>query len=213
MPKGQKTELVLPDNTHIWLNSDSRLRYASNFGKGKDRQVELSGEAYFEVSKNKKARFTVQLPNASVTVFGTKFNVKAYRDEKSIETSLVEGSVSFTANPQSSKPTELMMKPGDQVRYNYEEKAITTARFGETEITGWRKNQLVFADDDFTEVVRKIERWYDVKIVYDKASFQGQRLSLQVLEEENIEQLMKIIGKVMHISYEIDHKTITVRPG
>ncbi len=209
VPRGQKSELILADGTHVWLNSDSRLKYSSNFLGTNERAVNLEGEAYFEVTKYKHQKFQVQTQRATVEVLGTRFNVKAYNDEQLVETSLVSGRVNLRVN-QGEKEQTIAMEPGDKIDFNLKQNSLQKSGFTESNVIAWKDNHLVFADDNFDEVVRKIERWYDVQIQYDSSEMKDEQLTLQLEKEESIERLMEIMAKIMHIEYEINNKNITI---
>lgn len=213
VPSGQKSEVILPDSTHIWLNSGSRLKYPVRFTAKTDREVFLEGEAYFEVARRNRSRFIVRLERSAVEVLGTKFNVKAYVEDRQIETSLFHGKVSFVANDGAENPVSELMAPGEKINFNLNTNRIQKVKFGAEDLLGWKSNRLVFADDNFDAVVRKIERWYNVRVSYRPEQFVGQRLTLALGEGESIEQLLQIMQKVMHIRYEINSKQIDIKPN
>ena len=213
VPKGQKTELILPDSTHIWLNSGSKLRYSSNFLSESGRQVFLEGEAYFEVTHYARSPFTVHIERSSIEVLGTKFNVKAYAADRQIEASLFHGKINFVANEGRPNRMNEQMSPGDKVRFNLETNQINKVKFGNENLAAWKNNRLVFTDDNFDAVVRKIERWYNVQISYKPEQFVGQRLTLALEEGESIEQLLQIMQKIMNIHYEIKNRQINIEPN
>ncbi|MCW0481865.1 FecR family protein [Gaoshiqia sediminis] len=211
VPNGQKSEIVLPDGTHIWLNSGTRLRYPSKYGSG-NRDVFLEGEAYFEVTPNKHAPFVVNTSNVAVNVLGTKFNVKAYPDETDVETALLSGKINLLLKPGSGKNQLIEMKPGEKVNYNLQQKITATNGFETDEIVGWKNNRLVFRDDTFDKLVKKIERWYDVEVLYDEMLLDSQRLTVELNEGESIDRLMEIIDKVMHVESQIVNRKVMIKP-
>lgn len=213
VPMGQKSELVLPDSTHIWLNSGSELKYATNFLSQSTREVYLKGEAYFEVTHRANSHFVVRMERSAVEVLGTKFNVRAYAEDQQIEASLFHGKVSFVANDGTSSPTEELMSPGDKIAFNLKTNQISKQQFGNEDLLAWKNNRLAFADDNFDAVVRKIERWYNVQVNYRPEQFVGQRLTLSLEEGESIGQLLQIMQKVMHVQYEINNKQVTIKPN
>ena len=211
VPKGQKSEIVLPDNTHIWLNSGTRLRYPTQYGSG-TRDVFLTGEAYFEVTPNKHKPFIVHASQVDVKVLGTKFNVRAYSDDKDVETALLSGKINLLVSPASGEIREMEMKPGEMIDYNKGSQKIQKSGFQDDEVVGWKNNHLIFHDDTFSNLVKKIERWYNVQIIYDKSKFQNHRLTLELLEGESIERLFQIIEKAMNVDYRIDKQKIYINP-
>lgn len=211
VPKGQKSEIILPDNTHIWLNSDTRLKYPSEFGSG-SRDIFLTGEAYFEVTPNKHKPFIVHASHVDVKVLGTKFNVRAYVDDQDVETALLSGKVNLSIDKGAGENTKLLMKPGELVDYSKQDHSIQKSGFDADEVIGWKNNRLIFRDDTFDKLVKKIERWYNVQIIYDKTKFQNQRLTVELREGESIERLFKIIEKAINVNYRIDKQKIYINP-
>jgi transmembrane sensor len=157
-PKAGKYQLQLPDGTKVWLNADTKLHYPIAF-KGKERNVELMGEAYFEVAKDKTKPFSVFSNGQKVTVLGTHFNINSYKDEGHIATTLVEGSVQVSFG--NSKE---ILKPGQQ----------SSLRNGEIKVSkadihlaiAWKDGQLAFLRTDLKSVLRQIARWYDIEVEY-----------------------------------------------
>ena len=211
VPKGQKSEIVLPDGTHIWLNSATTMRYPVKFGNGV-RQVFLDGEAYFEVTENKHKPFLVNTSNLRVKVLGTKFNVKAYSDEKDIETALLSGKINLLLNSSSKNMETVEMNPGELINYSIEKKKISKSGFETDEIVAWKSNRLVFRNDTFNNLVKKIERWYNVQIIYDQTLFKNQRLTVELMEGESIERLLRIIERTIKVDYKIENQNIYITP-
>ena len=211
-PRGQKSQILLTDGTKVWLNSDTKIRYPGTFGKNQ-RDVYLDGEAYFEVAKNAHQPFIVHTSGVNVKVLGTRFNVKAYPDEDQIETSLFEGKVNLILNNSSSEqPTVKEVKPGQSFAYSKSDDQLVSSRFPKDEIDGWKKNQLIFKDDTFSNLVRKVERWYDVDVVYDEEQFDDRRLTVELYEGERLEQLMKIISLALSVDYKYEKGEIILVP-
>lgn len=211
-PRGQKSQIVLADGTKVWLNSDTKIKYATNFNK-KQRDVYLDGEAFFEVSKNPYKPFVVHTTGLNVKVLGTKFNVKAYSDENEVETSLFEGKVNLIPNtPASSQTIEKEMIPGQSLVYSKTDEKLMPNRFPKEEINGWKKNQLIFRDDTFSNLVRKLERWYDVKVIYDEKQFDDRHLTVELYEGERLDRLMKIISLALSVNYQYEKGKIILTP-
>ncbi|MGE4587128.1 MAG: FecR family protein, partial [Mangrovibacterium sp.] len=211
VPKGQKSELMLPDSTHIWLNSGSRLRYPVRF-LGKRREVYLSGEAYFEVEKDQNRPFVVHAASLAVHVLGTKFNVRAYPDDQDMETALLEGKVKLMLDHSQEQDAGIELSPGDLLLYSGKTGIVKKEGFVPDEVVGWKNNRLIFRDDTFDKLVAKIERWYNVRISYDRRLFQNKRLTVELAEGESLERLFEIIGKAISVEYEIDKQEIKIRP-
>lgn len=211
-PRGQKSQLILSDGTKVWLNSDTKIKYPGNFSN-KQRDIYLDGEAFFEVSKNEHQPFVVHTSAVNVKVLGTKFNVRAYRDEDQIETSLFEGSINLSmdnSNIVGSKVKEV--SPGQSFAYSKTCHELVANKFPEDEINGWKKNQLIFKDDTFSNLVRKMERWYDVKVVYDQQLFNDRRLTVELYEGERLERLMEIVSLTLSVDYKYEKGEIILTP-
>lgn len=162
-PKGGQYQLVLSDGTKVWLNAESSLIFPAEFVKS-ERKVELTGEGYFEVANDKTRPFLVTVNDMSVKVLGTHFNVSAYTDEKSIKTTLLEGSVEMMNNGKF-----VMLKPGEQGRFQVESKALQITRNVDLDETmAWKNNEFVFNETELKEAMRQLSRWYDIKIQYDE---------------------------------------------
>ncbi|QEC42965.1 FecR family protein [Pseudobacter ginsenosidimutans] len=156
-PKGRQYKLTLPDGSEVWLNAASSIRYPTIFND-KERKVELEGEAYFEVKKNAKQPFIVNARNkAEIEVLGTSFNVSAYENEKSLNTTLIEGSV---------KVNGAIIKPGQQARVT---DMVRIINIEDTDkIMAWQRGFFNFDNASFEEVMRQLERWYDISVEYEK---------------------------------------------
>ena len=162
-PKGRQFQLVLPDGSKVWLNAASSIKYPTVFS-GNERKVEVSGEAYFEVAKNPSSPFRVKINDETeVEVLGTHFNVNSYMNEESISTTLLEGSVSV-----KNSSGKLILQPGQQARVAGNEKIKLFAEVDVEKVMAWKNGVFNFEDATLEEVMRQLERWYDIDIVYEK---------------------------------------------
>lgn len=160
-PRGGQFRLILPDGSVVWLNAASTIRYPTVFN-GKERRVEVTGEAYFEVAKNTEQPFRIEANGrTAIEVLGTAFNVNAYTNEASLNTTLVEGAVRVTAQHNS-----VVLHPGEQAQVAGDIKVLKDADI--EKITAWKNGVFNFEDARLEEVMRQIERWYDVDVVYEK---------------------------------------------
>lgn len=211
-PRGQKSQVVLPDGTTIWLNSDSQIKYPLNFGK-RNRTVELTGEAWFEVTKNQRKPFIIKTRNLEVKVTGTIFNLRAYSGEPETEATLIEGEIELTMNPgfsENDKKT-IKMNPGESLIFNSNKNDVTYSNFKPDEIVGWKNNQLIFRDDSFENLVTKIERWYDVKIICDEPALKTQRLTVELYQGEQLERLLDVIELALHVECKMNGNMIHIK--
>ena len=180
-PKGRQFQLVLPDGTKVWLNANSSIRYPVEFA-AHERKVYVAGEAYFEVAKDVRKPFFVNVDNmADVEVLGTEFNVNAYDNEKVIRTTLVEGSVrvaALEAEPRADgRLNDLVLKPGQEAQVaNFNDakkqrKGKNTVTLSDEvdieKVTAWKNGYFNFENADIGEVMRQLERWYDIEVVYE----------------------------------------------
>jgi transmembrane sensor len=160
-PRAAQYEVVLSDGTKVWLNAASSLRYPTAFS-GQERKVELTGEGYFEVAKNKDKPFHVRVGTVEVEVTGTHFNIMAYEDEASIQTTLLEGSVKVSANGQSD-----VLKPGNQASLNRGDSKLTIGDANVQQAVAWKNGYFYFDRSDVKTIMRQVSRWYDLDIVYE----------------------------------------------
>ena len=197
-PLGAKTNITLPDGSIVWLNSGSTISYPTKFRK--NRPVSLVGEAYFEVVKSAKP-FVVTTDYGEVEVKGTSFNVNAYNDDNTFETTLVEGSVAFKV---AGAKNEVTLKPSEQIvktDQGFSIKQVDTKYF-----TSWRDGKLIFNREPFPSFVKKLERWYNVKIEYDDRELDELWYTVTI-EMESISEVMEMISKAAPVTYSFNNKT------
>lgn len=166
-PKGGKYQVRLPDGSKVWLNSASTLRYPTTFAFN-ERKVHLKGEAYFEIAPNKKKPFRVESDNQVVEVLGTHFNINSYDDEDFVKTTLLEGSVKVILNSKTNSITSTrFLKPGEQSFTNSSRSAIRIENADTEKAIAWKNGYFKFKNTPIKEIMREIERWYDVELVYE----------------------------------------------
>lgn len=198
-PKGRQYRLVLSDGTKVWLNAASSLKYPTVF-TGTERKVEITGEAYFEVAKNAKMPFKVNINHTTtVEVLGTHFNINAYSDEESINTTLLEGSVKIKADNKIQ-----MLEPGQQARVNSKAGSIKLVKNVDLDqVVAWKNGAFSFADTDLPAVMRQLERWYNVDVVYagavPSAKFNG-----EIGKSLTLSQVLKLLAQT-RIKYKIEN--------
>lgn len=159
-PRGGQYQVVMSDGSKVWLNAASSLRFPATFSEGK-REVELTGEAYFEVTKNLEKPFFVKIGAVQVQVLGTHFNVNAYPNEEEIKTSLLEGSVKITKGKAIG-----MLKPGEQAVLNNKKDEVKITNTNMDKVMAWKNGLFQFDGTDINNIMREISRWYKVEIVY-----------------------------------------------
>ena len=194
VPRGEKSQLVLPDGSKVWVNSESRLSYPSDFMNG-DRKLKLTGEAYFEVTKLQSTPLTVETNDYSVRVIGTKFNVMAYPDFNRTETSLVEGKIEIQKGEQG-----IPVDPGQIITYAENKFKI---KEGNTKLTTqWKNDVFDFDKITFKELVVRLERWYDVDIEIKNPKLNEIIYSGVFKNEETIWQVLQTFELTLPIRYE-----------
>ena len=158
-PRGGQYQVMLADGSKVWLNAASSLKYPPAF-KGADREVELTGEAYFEIAADKAHPFKVKTASQTVEVLGTRFDINSYSDEKHTATTLIDGSVKVTA-----ATGQFVIKPGEQTINNGQQLQVAPANI--ENVIDWRNGDFYLNRVDFRVAMRKIARWYDIDVIYD----------------------------------------------
>ncbi len=211
-PRGGQYQVVLPDGSRVWLNAASSLRFPTAF-TGKERRVELTGEAYFEVAGDPARPFKVAVNAATeVEVLGTDFNIMAYTDEPEIKTTLIRGAVKVVRGPAST-----LLHPGDQARIvqaggNDPIRLIHHADTGEA--IAWTTGSFQFEELGIGPVMRQISRWYDVDILYDAASaanLSGRHFGGSISRRLNLSDVLRILES-NKIHFRVEGTTIHVLP-
>ncbi|WP_214227931.1 FecR family protein [Pedobacter sp. B4-66] len=205
-PRGGQYQIRLPDGTNVWLNAASSLKYPSIF-KGNERKVELKGEAYFEVSKNKKMPFRVITNTQTIEVLGTHFNVKGYLEEADTKTTLLEGSVKVV-NTHSTNG--LVIKPGQQAQVkNDGDDQINIVYADMEEVMAWKNNYFRFNSENIQSVMRKISRWYDVDVEYD-GTISAEEFNGTISRTKNIAQVLRMLEETKGVHFKIEGRRIVV---
>jgi ferric-dicitrate binding protein FerR (iron transport regulator) len=195
-PYGGKTHFVLPDGSSVWLNSGSTFSYPSRFDG--ERIVELTGEAYFNVEKQKEP-FKVKTKYGEVEVFGTEFNVKAYENETFL-TTLESGAVVFT----NIYGKQAKLEPGTQVLFdneNFKLRRVETKLF-----TSWKDGKLIFRDEPLQNIISQLERWYNVEIELQDERIKNLKYN-GTIEMETFSEVLELIKVTTPIKYSFDRKT------
>jgi len=203
-PRGRQYQLVLSDGTKVWLNASSSITFPTTFIH-KERRVAITGEAYFEVAKDKNHPFIVTANDIEVKVLGTHFNINSYHEEKSTKTTLLEGSVLV-----SNKKEKSLLEPGQQATQSNTGTLSVKKLENLDEVMAWRKGLFYFSNTSLENVMQQISRWYDVNIVFEKGvparSFDG-----EISRELNLDEVLKIL-ETNNIHFKIEGKTIRVLP-
>ncbi|MEA3317220.1 MAG: FecR domain-containing protein, partial [Bacteroidota bacterium] len=192
--RGQRSELVLPDGTKVWLNTQSKISYPEKF-IGKYRTVQLEGEAFFDVVKNPRKPFLVKTDKLDIEVLGTSFNVMAYKSDKIIETTLVTGKVSVKRrNPKTKKVQKAILTPNHQaVFYKNQEKFILD-QVDVDNYTSWKSGIITFDNESLDQVINVLERWYDIDFIVEEEIVTKNNYTLTITDE-SLEEVINLIEK------------------
>jgi transmembrane sensor len=198
VPLGSKSEVILPDGSKVQMNSGSKITYPSNFQQN-NRNVTLSGEAFFQVHSDPIHPFTVQTKDFEITVTGTHFNVCNYNDDNLISATLVEGIIDLKFNNQSKATC---IKPGEKLSFNKTENKATIVKADLEIETAWKSGEFIFKEIDFADLVVKLERWYDVKLNYSDSRFNSYKYTGRFKNQETIWQVLDALKLTSPIDYK-----------
>lgn len=193
-PAGGQYQVILPDGSKVWLNSASSLRYPVRF-TGNERKVEISGEAYFEVAHNNKMPFRVINSNQTVEVLGTHFNIMAYPDESSTNTTLLEGSVKIIKENKSK-----IISPGQQTRVKNGN--IDVASVDVTQAIAWKEGYFMFKNEDIQSIMRQISRWYNLEVKYE-GQIPERVFGAKISRARNVSEVLEILESTGSIHFKI----------
>lgn len=208
-PRGGQYQVTLADGTEVWLNAASSIRFPVVF-TGTERKVEITGEAYFEVAKNKTMPFKVKATSSEIEVLGTHFNVNAYDDEASIKTTLLEGMVKVSVPALAGNQSQKFLQPGQQAGINKEGKINVMDNADTEEAVAWKNGRFQFKSTDLKTILRQISKWYDVDVEYKgnvNLHFTG-----QLTRNENVSKVFEQLALTGEVHFRIDGKRIIVSP-
>lgn len=200
VPSGQRAELVLPDSTKVWLNAHSRLVYPVSFQKG-CREVELDGEAYFDVRRNESSPFIVKTKEMDIKVLGTEFNVSAYSEIQDFKIALLKGRVELESTTLSRT---YQMQAGEQI--SYKEGRYITSRIKDMDYFRWKEGLLCFNDQTIKEIVEKLCLYYDIKIEVAGQPFLKEHYSGKFRVKDGVEQVLKVLQLEHKFTYTKDNE-------
>lgn len=224
---GSKSKINLPDGTLVWLNADSKITYTEDFN-GRERVVELTGEAYFDVVKDKNRPFIINTKSIKIKVLGTAFNVRSYPNEKTSETSLIRGSVEVTMNDSPDK--KIILKPNEKLVVKdiitRSHQKVKDFSGDETPLlklvplhyingdstsveTYWTKNKLAFDGETLESVAKKIERWYAVKVIIKDERLKTENYT-SAFEDESLPEVLNALKLTGNFKYTINKKEVTI---
>jgi transmembrane sensor len=199
-PKAGEYKMILPDGTNVWLNASSSLSFANSFNKN-ERKVYLKGEAYFEVAHNLKKPFIVSFNKTEVEVLGTHFNINTY--DKESKTTLLEGAVRITDGG-----IQKLLKPGEEATITT--KGIDITKVETYKTVAWKEGLFLFEEENMTDILDQVARWYDVQIKYDGKP-NAKKYSGNIRRQANLNQVLEMLTTVSGNSFTLTNRTITVK--
>lgn len=209
VPAGKREQVVLPDGSHVWLNSGTLLIYPTSFSR-ENREVYLAGEGYFSVEKHEKHPFIVKTRTLQVEVLGTKFNLSAYPEAIRMITTLEQGSVKVSLHNELS--SSFLLKPNEQLIYTPETGMVEQMIVRATDYSDWREGGLLFKGTPFDDVLKKLEQVYGIKIHLQTSTYHANRLTIHFNKNESLENVMSLIKEMIPgLEYRIDDKELYLK--
>jgi ferric-dicitrate binding protein FerR (iron transport regulator) len=210
-PRGGQYQVVLADGSKVWLNAASSLRFPTSFA-AKEREVELTGEGYFEVTHDATKPFKVSVNGIEVRVFGTHFNINAYNDEATIKTTLLEGSVKVGKGSASK-----VIRPGEQAQIENDGNALNPKIMVQAvdvdAAVAWKNGRFIFHGNDIQSVMRQLARWYDIDVNYQGNVTDEEFVGvINRSRYENISEILDMLEKTRTVSFAISGRNVTVMP-
>ena len=236
VPSGEKSQLILPDGTEVWLNAESTLIYPADFSRH-ERKVALEGEAYFDVKKVNNSQFIVYTQDFQVKVLGTKFNIKSYPNDPTMETTVVEGMVKVESGKSktTSSFSPIILKPTERLIFRKDTRSVLKSTDADKEseyvqgesqsvsskeilinhvntsnITSWKDHLLVFDNETFEEIALKLSRWYKVEIILHDEELKSQRYTGKFVHNESLAQVLEAIRLTTPIKYQVSTNKVEI---
>lgn len=201
---GQTYRLQLPDQSKVWLNASSSIKFPASFAGLKSRKVELTGEAYFEISKDKEHPFIVKTNQQEVQVLGTHFNINSYPDKQNTSTTLLEGSVKITNEHQK----EQLLKPGETALVNNSENILVSPADIKSTMA-WKNGDFRFNEERIDEIMLKISRWYDIEVTY-QGPVSKEKFSGKISRNKNISEVLNMLSYSNAVKFIVEGRRVTV---
>lgn len=201
---GQTYRLQLPDQSKVWLNASSSIKFPASFAGLKTRKVELTGEAYFEISKDKEHPFIVKTNQQEVQVLGTHFNINSYPDKQNTSTTLLEGSISITNEHKQQQ----LLKPGETALVNNKEDILVSPADIKSTLA-WKNGDFRFNDERIDEIMLKISRWYDIEVTYN-GPVSKEKFSGKISRDKNISEVLNMLSYSNAVKFIVEGRRVTV---
>lgn len=198
---GSKVKVILPDSSAVWLNSNAKIRYPSRFSSH-NRTVEFSGEALFQVKKNTKIPFIVDVEGLRIQVLGTEFNVYTEPESHVIETTLINGSVALFGAKNDTKQPDIILSPNQQALYNKGNGQIDVQNVRASSYTSWVSGLFIFEKNTLEEIMTSLERAFNVKIHIEHDTLKKQRLTARFVHQETLDEILSVLQVSAHYKYK-----------
>lgn len=206
---GKREQLILPDSSIVWVNSGSKVKYPQKF-KEDSRFIELDGEAFFNIKREQGRPFFVKLNNLTIEVIGTEFNISAYNTNKQILATLNKGKIKIKTNNNS----DYVLEPNQQFRMNNLNSQVEIVNVNANDFSEWRNGKLVYNELSLSEITLSLNRTFNVQITLDKSLLvKEDKYSIKFINNESIEDILKILSDVAHFSYKKNGNHIMIIPN
>lgn len=207
---GGDTTIVLSDNTEVQLHALTKIRYPEEFSE-KIREIELWGEAYFNVAKDKNRPFIVKTSEVDVEVLGTSFNITAYENDPEIITTLLTGKVKISSNAKNKVILKKYhLQPNQQAVYSKGSKKFNFTKVDTKKYIAWREGELIFENETLGNIMKKLERWYGISIRIEDTKLKKTHFTGTLTKEKSIEHVLKLINITTPISYSFKHDSLLI---
>ncbi|WP_163715676.1 FecR family protein [Mangrovibacterium lignilyticum] len=207
VPRGGEYALTLPDGTHVWMNSESSIRYPIKFGEN-ERRVEIQGQAFFEVAHNEEKPFLVWSGNQQIQVLGTQFDLKAYQNDETITTTLVRGSVRIRL--KNDPEVQETLAPNEQCTFNKTDNSLNKRVVETLPFVSWRNGRLVFENEELGEIMKTLGRWYDFDVVFASEKTKHIRFTGTLKRYDKIDKVLNKIAKTNEIRINVNENRISI---
>lgn len=205
--QGMVSEFSLPDGTKVWLNSDSELRFPTYFN-GRSRDVNLNGEAFFDVTKNEKQPFRINANGLDVEVLGTSLNIISYEDEPMSEIVLVEGKVSLSFETEEGEKKSETIIPGQRAVFLENSEEIVKDNVNTDKYISWKDGNLIFREDSMEDVIRRLSHWFNVTIIVDDPEI-NEYVYNATFRNEKIQDVLSLLKISAPIDYKFEERKLT----
>lgn len=207
-PRGGEFFLMLSDSTKVWLNAESQLKYPVVFSSEK-RTVELTGEAFFEVTPNPDKPFQVILGDQTIEVLGTSFNVTSYEDDAEVVTTLIEGKVNV--NKRFGNKESIILSPNEQSKLNRETGEINNIKVDPNQFIAWKSGKFYFRQQKLKDITKVLSRWYDIEIFFLDSKTENKKFTGRFKRYENFDHVRSIIESTEEVTFIRKGKTIIIK--